>query len=156
MTKSSPDQIGGLIWLALGILLCLGSVKLGLGTPRSPASGFAPFLTGCLLGLFGLILTLSSILRESDGKKSFPETHSRKGWTKGFLSLLILFLYAALVNTLGFIISTSLSMFFLFKIMEPRKWLKLILISVSTSLLSYLIFCIWLRVSFPKGIFGLG
>jgi putative tricarboxylic transport membrane protein len=156
MTKGSPDQIGGLIWLALGVLLCLGSVKLGLGTPHSPASGFGPFLTGCLLGLFGLILAFNSILRRSDEKESFPETRPRKGWTKGFLSLLVLFLYASLVNTLGFIISTSLLMFFLFKVLEPRKWLTLVAISVSASLLSYLLFGLWLRVSLPKGIFGIG
>ena len=47
------DRIGGLIWLVLGIAMCIESVELGLGKIRVPGAGFLPFLSGVLLAILG-------------------------------------------------------------------------------------------------------
>jgi len=72
------------------------------------------------------------------------------------LALLVLFSYPLLLKVFGFILSTFLFLFFLFKAMEPRKWFTLVVISLVGSLTCYLVFQVWLRVSFPKGILGIG
>ena len=156
MEKKKSLQIEGLMWAGLGFALCIGSVKLGLGTLEIPGSGFASFLGGGLLALFGLILTAYSTW-----EKSLQQPKAKVIFTKGtlkqpLLSLLILFSYLLFLKIFGFIIATFLFLFFLFKAMEPRKWLTLIVISLCGSLVSYLIFQVWLRVSFPKGIIGIG
>ncbi len=155
MRKKTYRQIEGLIWAGLGLGLCIASFRLGLGTLQSPGTGFASFLGGGLLGMFGLILTAYSRLEKS----SSPEAggvFSAERLKQPLLALLILFSYPLLLKVLGFILSTFLFLFFLFKAMEPRKWFRLVVISFIGSLACYLVFQVWLRVSFPKGILGIG
>lgn len=153
MKKKSALQ-EGFIWIILGIVLFIGSIKLGLGTLHQPGSGFLPSLTGGSLVLLGLILILYKIYIEQTKKKSeFIGISATKFGKKRVYSFVALCMYALLLETLGFIIATLLLLFFLFKIMNPRKWLNPILISFITVILSYLIFYSWLRINFPKGIF---
>jgi len=156
MRKKKSLQIEGLMWAGLGFALCLGSVKLGLGTLQTPGTGFASFLGGFLLALFGLILTGYSTWEKSSQEPTVKFTFQRETLKQPLLSLLILFSYLLFLKIFGFIIATFLFLFLLFKAMEPRKWITLIVISLCGSLVSYLIFQVWLRVSFPKGIIGIG
>ena len=142
--------------MGLGLALCIGSFRLGLGSLHSPGTGFASFLGGGLLGVFGLILTVYSRLEKSSLPEIAKGIFSSEKLKQPLLALLVLFSYPLLLKVFGFIISTSLFLFFLFKAMEPRKWFTLAVISLCGSLASYLVFQVWLRVSFPKGILGIG
>lgn len=155
MEKKKKKKIEGLVWVGLGIALSFGSLRLGLGSLQSPGTGFASFIGGALLAVFGLILALSST-RESLPKEIGKAIFTRAKLKQPLLALLILFSYPFLLNVFGFILSTFFFLFLLFKTMEPRKWFTLIVISLGGSLASYLIFQVWLRVSFPKGMIGIG
>jgi len=154
------DLLGGLIWLILGIGLCIESIKLKLisGGFHIPGPGFMPFLAGVLLGILGFILIFSSAskgLRKDEEVKD-EKILMKKDWKNfliPFLNLLILFAYVLLLEPLGFLFSTFLFLFFLFKLSEPKKWLMPLVLSVSTVILSYLIFSVWLQCQFPRGIF---
>jgi putative tricarboxylic transport membrane protein len=149
------DLLGGLIWVIVGISFCAGSVDLKFGSLKKPGPGFLPFLSGVFLGLLGAILLLSSVLNRLEEEK---ELNGEKIWVienwKMFLfTLLALFGYVLLLDLLGFLITTFIFLFFLFKITEPKKWLLPVFFSGVTVILSYLFFHIWLNVQFPKGIF---
>ncbi len=156
MRKKKSQQIEGLIWAGLGFALCIGSLRLGLGTLQTPGTGFASFMAGGLLGLFGLILTTYATLEKSSASETIKIIFTKETLKQPVLSLLILFSYPLLLKIFGFIIATFLFLFFLFKAMEPRKWFTLIVISICAAIASYLIFQVWLRVSFPKGTIGIG
>lgn len=141
--------------MGVGITLSLGSIRLGLGTLQSPGTGFAAFIGGVLLAVFGLILALSST-PENPPEELEKVIFTRAKLKQPLLALLILFSYPFLLKVLGFVLATFLFLFFLFKAMEPRKWFTLLIISLGGSLASYLIFQVWLRVSFPKGMIGIG
>jgi putative tricarboxylic transport membrane protein len=150
-------RLDGLVWLVLGIGLCIGSVRLKLGDFRTPGPGFMPFLSGVLLGIFGLILSFpTTFARLGEGEEAKNEESSVVwNWKKlvnPFLALLILFVYILLLEPLGFIFTTFICMLFLFKLSEPKKWLTPLILSVSTSILSYLVFSVWLRCQFPRGL----
>jgi hypothetical protein len=150
------DRMSSLFWFALGAAICVGSVQIRLGTFRRPGPGFMPFLSGVSLMLFGVILMVSTLTRADNEKE---ETKSEKLWTKenwkGFsLTLLALFGYSLLMNTLGFYTTTFLFLFFLFKLTAPRKWLMPLAFAGASVVLSYLIFSLWLMSQFPGGIFG--
>jgi len=149
------DRWGGFIWFLLGVALCLGSIKLRLGDFHRPGPGFMPFLSGSLLILLGLILIFSTI---SKGGAEKSELRGRRLWVKEnwkniVFTLLILFTYLLLFNPLGFILSTFLFFFFLFKLNAPKKWLMPLAFSGVAVFLSHLIFSVWLRCPFPRGIF---
>ena len=147
-------RIDGLVWVVLGILMCIGAIKLKLGTLQTPGPGFLPFLSGALLGIFGLILRFRTTFARSENESKNEEPSVVWNWKKlvnPLLALIILFAYVLLLEPLGFISTTFLCMLFLFKLSEPKKWLKPLILSVSTSILSYLIFSVWLQCQFPKG-----
>jgi putative tricarboxylic transport membrane protein len=150
-------RLDGLVWLVLGISLCIGSVRLKLGYFHTPGPGFLPFLSGALLGILGLILIFpTTFARLGEGEEAKEKkTSVIWNWKKlinPFLTLLILFLYILLLEPLGFIFTTFICLFFLFKLSEPRKWITPVILSVCTSILSYLLFSVWLQCQFPRGL----
>ena len=156
MAARRQDQIGGLVWVGIGMALCFGSIRLGLGTLNSPEMGLFPFLTGSLLALVGLILTVSKSHEGSRSKAGGEVTSGFKLSQKGVLTLVLLFGYASLIGLMGFILTTFFFLFGLFKILDPRRWLTPIIASGLTVAVSYLVFSVWLRINFPRGILGLG
>jgi putative tricarboxylic transport membrane protein len=153
MKKS--DRLDGVVWLVLGILMCVDAIKLRLGNFHTPGPGFLPFLSGAFLGILGLILIFPTIFARLGEESKNEEPLVVWNWKKlinPFLALLILFVYILLLEPLGFIITTFVCMLLLFKLSEPKKWLKPLILSASTSVLSYLLFSVWLRCQFPRGL----
>ncbi len=144
--------MGGLIWFVLGLGLCIESIKLGFGELGNPGAGFMPFISGTFLGLSGLTLTLPSILRRTGEGKS---EGLKANWKDFLFTLLALFAYSLFLEPLGFLLSTFLFLFFLFKLGEPKKWFMPLVLSISTIILSYLIFSVFLKCQFPRGIFSI-
>jgi putative tricarboxylic transport membrane protein len=146
------DRVGGVIWLVLGIVICIGSTKLGLGAFHRPGPGFMPFLAGSLLGVLGCILTLTKTQKGLE-KKEDGEISIRKFLAKGVFAFIVSFMYIFLLEPLGFVVGTFLLFFSLLKIMGTRKWFSPFLISFFAVVLSYFVFIVWLKISFPKGVF---
>ena len=150
------ERIGGFIWLLLGIVVCIGAVRMRMGSLKKPGPGFMPFLAGALLGLFGLILLLSAMSRSGDEERPTTSENEERGknW-KMFLScVLALFGYAFLLEPLGFYTTTGVFLFTLFKLANHPKWVTPLISAGVTVILSYLIFTVWLKTQFPGGITG--
>jgi putative tricarboxylic transport membrane protein len=150
-------QTDGLIWIILGIAMCIGSIKLQLGSFRAPGPGFLPFLTGASLGIFGLILMGSTVfagrgerehLRSDEGLEKWNWRKSRAP----LLTLMTLLVYIGLLEPLGFVLTTFVCLLLLFKLSEPKRWLMPLILSGVTSILSYLLFSVWLKCQFPRGL----
>lgn len=151
------DLWSGLIWLIAGIVLCIGSINANLGNLRIPGTGFFPFIIGALLALFGSIVVIFAISKRRANDENVKSEKSIVNWNKFLfpsLTLLILLGYALLLEYLGFLLTTFLCLLALFKLSEPQKWLMPLVISAGVVILSYLVFVVWLRNPFPRGIFG--
>lgn len=150
---SKVDIWGGLIWSFLGIALCLGSVELKLGNFHNPGAGFMPFWAGAFLGLLGLVLIFQAAVKRSERQ----EREGEKFWVKGkgrnfFITLLAMFGYVLFFKSLGFLLATFLFLLLLFKLTETRRWVFPIAFSAVVGVLGYLLFCVWLKGQFPRGI----
>lgn len=149
------DLVGGLFWSVLGIGICIESIHLKLGELHRPGPGFTPFLAGVLLTILGSMLVFPSIstrLRKNDGLSG------KKLWVKEnrkifIITILTLVGYISLLEFLGFVVTTFIFFLILFKLKEPKRWVKPIVFSAVTVMISYLIFSVWLTCPFPKGIF---
>ena len=143
------------IWLILGISICIESIRLKLGNFQTPGPGFLPFISGTFLWLFGLILMFSFFLKRlrKEEKLNDKEISKKENWKKFFFTLIALFGYCLLLEPLGFILSSFIFLFFLFKLTEPKKWVKPLVFSGTTVVLVYFIFIICLKGQFPRGIF---
>ncbi len=150
------DRILGFIWLILGVVLCLVSLKLDLGKAVSPGPGLFPFLTGIFL------LTLSII--HLIGLLFFPERNQVtagksfwKGvlWYKSLAVVVVMLAYILLLPILGYMLMTFVFLLFLGKAIHPQRWGTVSLVAALSAVLSYIIFGLWLNCQFPRGILGI-
>lgn len=150
---SKSDLWSGLLWILLGIFLCVGSIKLRLGNLHKPGAGFLPFLSGTFIGLLGLILILLTFFKKG-GDEEVPSKTSclKENWGKFFVTLFVIVGYIVFFKTLGFILTTFLFLLLLFKLTDPRRWGIPLILSGGVVFLSYLLFSVWLKCPFPRGI----
>lgn len=134
-----------------GVLVALEAQTLKLGRISRPEPGFFPFWLGIALVILGAVLAVSSrrgTAAESEG--SWKELK----WEKIVYSLVSVLAYAFLLQPLGFLISTFILMFLLFRVVGDQKWFVVAAGSVITSLVTYLLFRVWLQVQLPSGLLG--
>ena len=71
------------------------------------------------------------------------------------ITMVALFIYAALFETVGFIIMTVLLLSFFFHIYDPRPWWKILIASILITLVFYLVFKFLLGTQLPTGYLGI-
>lgn len=147
--------VNDLFWLGLATLVCLGSLKLGLGSFQQPHAGFMPFISGLALGGLALIDLISGLINHWQDERPDREIWANINWPKLILIMAILFLYIVFFSTLGFILGTILLLLFLFRLMEPRPFWKTLIAALITTSLFFIAFKIGLESQLPKGIWGL-
>ncbi len=144
---------GSLVWVFLGVLICLGSVKLSLGNFRNPGPGFLPFITGAILTGLALVVFLQSRRTGQGDQERKPFLADKTKSLKAVLTLIGLLAYAVGMEYLGFLLSTTLFLAFLLGVVEPQKWYVVVLGSILSSVASYTLFEILLKSPLPKGFF---
>lgn len=147
------DRISGIFWLVFALFVGIESYRLGLGTLHKPGPGFLFFWASIALGIMSLVI----LFRAWTGKKTGEAKASifgKQNTTKILLVLISVFLYALLMETLGFIPVTLLLFIFLLGIIEKKRWWYTIFVSIVVTAIAYLIFEIWLRSQLPKGFLG--
>jgi putative tricarboxylic transport membrane protein len=144
------EIIVAFFWIALGILVCYGAARLGLGTVTEPGSGFIFFWLGLILVMLSLA-ALAASLRSSEG---MVQEAKEMNWVKIALVLLFLVLYAFFLERLGFVLTTFLLLSFLLGWIEQASWTRSLGVAAVAALGSFAVFEVWLKIRLPKGIFG--
>lgn len=139
-------------WLIFGGAVVYGSYRLGHGTLAHPGPGFLPFWSGVILcGLSSLVFVQGKLSQQAGGGGPLGQLWAGLKWPKPIYVLMALFSYAFTFTHLGFLLSTTLLLIFLFKAIEPEKWLRAISGAVLASVISYVFFGVWLQVQLPRG-----
>ena len=145
------DLWSGSFWVLFAVFVCVKSLEAGIGTFRSPGSGFFPFWAGIIFGILALVLAARGLfVRHRAIEPEEPESMERR-WSKIGLVLLSLFLYAFLLERVGFLIMTSALLTLLFGMVGKSKLWVRIASALVTAGLSYVVFYIFLNVPLPKG-----
>ena len=146
-----------IFWVVLGAFVSVYAyVKLGIGKFNAPGSGLMPFLLGLLFGLLALYKLVTRILRhgeESEEKPEDGEKADQQGtvYKKVILVVVALFGYAILIEPLGFILTTFLTMTLLFRSAGFKRWSLAAAGSAGVVLITYFLFT-YLGVRFPAGV----
>jgi putative tricarboxylic transport membrane protein len=144
------DRISGVFWLVFSVFIGVQSYRLGLGTLHKPGPGFLFFYTSIVLAIMSLIVLVRAWSGKKTGEPGTP-IFGTQNIGKIILVLISLFLYATFMEKVGFIPVTLLLFIFLLGIIEKKKWFFTIFVGVAVTVISYLIFEIWLRSQLPKG-----
>jgi len=147
------DRISGLFWLLFSLFVSYESYRMGLGSVYQPGPGFLFFWTGIVVALLAVTVIVRSVtgLAPHEAKEA---TAGKRRAAKIVPVLVALFLYALLMEWLGFTIVTLLLFIFLLGFIEKKKWWFAILVSLAVTAGAYLLFEVGLQSQLPKGLLG--
>jgi putative tricarboxylic transport membrane protein len=147
------DRISGTFWFCFAILVMFESKRLGLGTLHQPGPGFLFFWVNALLAIMSLIVLIRAwVGKKKEGPQ--PAIFGEQNVKKVIYVMISLFLYALLMEPVGFIPVTLLIFIFLLGIIEKKKWYVTAFASVAVTIAAYLIFETWLQSQLPRGLVG--
>ena len=165
MNYRKNARTGGLLFIASAIYLGLTfEIKIfkGLGAPPLDAR-FIPRMWGGLLMLLSVLLILRSI-REYKAciatGTALPKSSLVslvKNNASVILTFLALFVYIALMESVGFLIMSAAYIFVQTLILSPKgktNWKLSIIIAIVAAVIIDLVFARFLNVLLPKGILG--
>jgi putative tricarboxylic transport membrane protein len=147
------DQVSSIFWLLLGLVVVYSSYRFGLGTLARPGPGFLPFLCGVILSaLSAFVFFQGRLAKKTNGEESIGQLWAGMNWHKPVYGIIVLLIYALTFVRLGFLLSTIFLLIFLFKGIEPERWLRAITVAVLAAVVSYVLFVVWLQVQLPRGL----
>lgn len=155
MLTKSFGKVEGLFWLGIGVIMCGLAWKVNLGSFQEPGPGFVAFVSGLFISSIGLILLFSEVLSKMDlgNSSDLSQAFQNVSWLRLAYTITLLIIYALLLNTLGYILTTFLVMWGLFYDWEKNHWASSFLTSFVTVGVTYGVFEVWLHCQFPRGIF---
>ena len=148
------DRISGLFWLVFSVFGSYHSWKLGLGSLHQPGPGFLFFWTGLLVALLSISVILRTFGKRSPGEMKESVSGKWKVAKIAFV-LISLFLYALFMERLGFVVVTLLLFLFLLGVVEKKRWLFTVMVSLVVTAIAYLVFDVALQSQLPKGLLAL-
>lgn len=150
-------RIFSLFLISLSIIICIGSLKLGMGSFRNPGPGLIPFITSSLIFCLSLLIIIMDFVRVDESEDGRP-FFVRKNLQKPATLVVALSGYTFLLNIFGYLITTFPLILSMLLIFDPdlRKWRKYCTIGAVATFLSFVIFCKWFQVQLPIGIFQIG
>lgn len=154
MTEKTKKLICSIAFLAIGALIYFEASQIKVIMAKDLGSGFFPKVIGVtmiLMAILELILTLVMTPKET-AQAEEGEDRDKKGM---LLTVACMVGYAALFDTLGFIISSAAYLFLQITVLSNEKNRKLPLfaiISVATSVAIYGIFVYLIGMPLPTGI----
>jgi putative tricarboxylic transport membrane protein len=147
------DQVSSTLWFCIGLLGAGFSIPYGIGDVHSPGTGFLPFYTSLTICLLAGGVFIEGTLSSKKGEK-WKNPFAKVQWTKPVIALAALLSYTLILDTVGFIAATALLVGFLLRVIQPQKWLVVVLGAILTSIITYLVFQLWLGTQLPAGIFS--
>jgi len=152
------DIVSGFFFLIVGVFFVINASFLDLGTFSDPGPGLIPLIPGILLSLLSAVLVLKSYRgMKSQREQGHPATkpaESLKWQPVVVITLSAMLVFALVLESLGFVVSSFLMMFFLFKFIGGQAWSRSLLGAVLSVGACYLVFKVWLAVQFPLGPWG--
>jgi putative tricarboxylic transport membrane protein len=145
-------------WIANSLLVVGLAYQLGVGTFRAPGPGLMPLLLGLLLLLISIYRSIRSMTDGHVGTAASKGSEATTNTAKLLVIGFVLFAYAFVLESLGFLIAAFLVLSFLFKAAGVKRWGYAIGYSALTIGVTYAGFTS-LGVRFPPGILrfvGLG
>jgi putative tricarboxylic transport membrane protein len=151
LTPQAFDRIGFLFFIGLALFMGYHSWRLGLGQFSHPGPGLIPLMASVML-LF--VVTVQVTTRKEGGLEAKPTLDLPQNWkTMAFIALSLL-AYGLVIETLGFVLTTFLWLFFLFELSDPKRWKQSLIGAFITTAICFVLFVLLCRLQLPMGPLG--
>ena len=150
----NAERLGSLFWFVLSAAAVYGSLDLGLGDMGQPGSGFLTFVAGTFVALMAVIVFIQSYRGDPAAQRRLSELWQGVKWQRAILITLLIAVFIAVFETLGFFICSFALLFIIMKWLEGLSWKISVFVPAVTIVGTYLLFKTVLKISLPAGIFG--
>lgn len=139
----------------LGVLLAGYVIYTSAGFPENlsavdPGSAYFPTLIGYFLIVLCLLLIALSLMgKGADIKEVLQIT---PGIKRAGLGVMLFATYCVLFKPLGFILTTILFSYICMLLLQNRKYIKMLIVSIATSVSIYFVFANLLGAKLPAGL----
>ncbi|MDF1592382.1 MAG: tripartite tricarboxylate transporter TctB family protein [Desulfobacterales bacterium] len=147
------DQITGIVMLIFSLTVAYTSWQMPQRVEFGPGMGFLPFWLAVLMAVLSVLLLFDATVRKrgSAGKNPFPAPQALLNVGMVIAGLGV---FVAVLETVGFAVSTIVYIAFLLAIVQKERWLKTAIVALLSTGGLYFVFQILLEVKLPKNIFG--
>jgi hypothetical protein len=151
MSGRLGDLAASALLLVLAGATCVGSWRLGLGDVHNPGPGFMPLAAAALLGL----MALGQLVRLAAGARGTATgAFAQSRWGALAIVLGSIAAFGALIDTLGFALSTFLMLSVLFGAIARKRWWVTLAAALAIALAASIAFRA-LGLQLPPGPLGL-
>ena len=147
----NKDRAISLIALAVAVPVGIAAWRYGIGSPRSPGAGFWPLMIIVIMSGLGIKLLLNPDEQSSPGQTGETNAEVTSRWGLFGIAFVSLIVYAAVLETIGYVLSTALLLLAQFRLVEKYSWRFSGLLAVSAAVISLIVFKVILKVSLPDG-----
>jgi putative tricarboxylic transport membrane protein len=141
-----------LVFLALSAVLVAGTWDLPYWSDFAPGPAFAAIWTAAAATVLALLLLAQEQRVPSREPADWPDPPAS---LRVFTTIAALCLTLVLAPTLGFAVTVALLTFFVLTVVERRRFVPSLVVTVLTAALIHGVFVAWLNVALPKGILGI-
>jgi hypothetical protein len=138
------------LFFIFGAVVVTDSVRLGFGWQEvhGPRPGYFPFYIGLLICIASVVNFVRALTLRGERNKTFVQV----GQLKMVLTVLIpTAIYAFLVTWIGIYVSSVLFIGFFMRWLGKYPWWKVVVVSLITVAVFFVVFEIWFKVPLPKG-----
>ena len=153
MRIDNTELWSGLVALAFSLFVVWSGIDMGMGSINDPGSGYVLFYAGLLMILFSAIMLYSAV---KDGGPTFLSLWKDVLWTKPLIVIALLIAFTLAFETVGFLISTTILLIVLLRVIDPVPWVRAISIAVLVPLVCWYVLVKLLLIQLPSGVFQIG
>jgi putative tricarboxylic transport membrane protein len=143
--SKASDLTASLLFLALGVAVCVEANRLGFGSVVAPQPGFFPWIGGVMLAALSAGLFFRAAGSVASGTSAPSE------WCRPVVLLAALALYVPLLEPLGYPLTTTALCVVALRILRTRRWSVTIGMSLVLALATFFLFDRGLGVELPAG-----
>ena len=145
------DQVAAAAGVTGGVLVIVLGRRLDFGAWNNPGPGMMPVLLGLFLAGLSAALWIMTARREPSAD---PQPWVAARLWPVLSTLAVLLVYAALLDTLGYVVATFLVLIVLLRVLEPPRWSTTVLGAAVVTAASYGVFVRLLQVQLPRAAWG--
>jgi putative tricarboxylic transport membrane protein len=143
------DAVAGIALVLIALFVGWENRAYPLGNLAEPGPGYMPLLIACALGVFGLLIAL-----RSGGSPLFNTIDWSEG-RRGVVMLIACGVATFALERIGYRLTMIALLIFMLGVVERKRVVPTLLVSIGFAFLSYFLFATLLQVQLPLGPGGL-
>ncbi len=144
------DRMSTLFLAIFGVAICIESIRLDPGSLSEPGPGLFPLGCGLIIASLGVFIFIRTFRQKDEGHSIWERVTE---WWNLVAIPASLISYAFLIDLLGFRLITFFWMAFICRGIGKMGWRGTVFTSLTTTVLTFILFQNYLGVHFPRGIF---